>query len=123
MRGDYANQLENDNKSKFSHSSGINRIKCTHTYSKFKDADGVVSEGLLISDGDLEWPKALGSCFWPVLLTLELVPLFDVGDHDDGWRLLLPHQPPEVNQGLWQGPYTQVGDISGKILVLVLGYT
>ena len=74
------------------------------TYGHLECPNCVISKHLLISDGDLEWPKALVACFWPVLLTLDLIAFLDVGHHHNGRRLLLPHQPPEVNNSLWEGP-------------------
>ncbi len=65
-------------------------------------SDGVVSQHLLISNGDSEWTVRHTVIVGPVLLTLYLVVLLEVGEHHyDGWPLL-PHESPEVNQCVWQ---------------------
>ena len=58
----------------------------------------VVSKDLLFREGDFKGTKLLTATVWPVLLTLLLAALLQVGYHDDGGRPLLPHQPPEVNK-------------------------
>ncbi len=58
-----------------------------------------------ICNGHCEWSKLLLPRLWPVLLTLDLVVLLEVGEHDYyGWSLL-PHETPEVHQSSWQWSY------------------
>ena len=64
--------------------------------------DGVICEYLLISQGHRERSEATPPSLWPVSLALYLSPLLQVGDHDDGWGSLLPHQTPEIHQRLRQ---------------------
>ena len=52
----------------------------------------------MFCEGDLEGAIVGAASVWPVLLTLLLVALLQVGDHDNGGGPLLPHQPPKVNQ-------------------------
>ena len=68
------------------------------THSDLHCPGGVVSKDLLFCEGDFEGTKLLAATSWPVLLTLLLAALLQVGYHDDGGRSLLPHQPPEVNK-------------------------
>ena len=71
-------------------------LACTH--SDLHSPDGIVSKDLLLCEGDLEGTKLFAATVWPVLLTLLLVALLQVGYHDNGGGPLLPHQPPEINQ-------------------------
>lgn len=68
-----------------------------------KGSDDVVREHLLVGESDREWPKALALRFWPILLTLDLFSLHEVGDHDNGLGFLLPHKPPEIHQSFLHG--------------------
>ena len=61
------------------------------TYSELQCSGGVVWEDLLFCDGDFEGPKVFAARVWPILLTLLLVALLQVGHHDDGGWSLLPH--------------------------------
>ena len=36
---------------------------------------------MLVCDGHSEWAKVLLARLWPVLFTLDLVPLLEVGEH------------------------------------------
>ena len=84
--------------------SGIyskNNISTT-THADLECAYGVVGEGLLISDGDLEWAEGLGPSLRPVLLALDLASLLQVRYHDNCRGPLLPHQTPKVNVCLWK---------------------
>ncbi len=65
--------------------------------------NGEVRKRLLVSGGDLKWPKPHGSTVWPVLLTLHFTTLLYVGYHDDSGGILLPDQTPETYQGLSLG--------------------
>ena len=76
----------------------IHVLLVTHPDSEF--ADGVVSQCLLLCDGDLEWAEGLAASVLPVLVALVLARLLQVGDHHDGWTPLLPHQTPEINHCL-----------------------
>ena len=69
-----------------------------NTHSDLQGPGGVVSKDLLFCEGDSEGTKVLAATVWPVLLTLLLVALLQVGYHDDGGRSLLVHQPPEINK-------------------------
>ena len=64
-----------------------------------QSSDGIVSQYKLISDGDMKWSKVLGACGRPVLLTLCLLALHEVSYHHYSGHPLLPHHPPEINQG------------------------
>ena len=68
------------------------------THRDLHSPDAVVSKDLVLCEGDLEGSKGGCPTVWPVLLTLLLVPLLEVGHHDDGGGPLLPDQPPKVNQ-------------------------
>ena len=57
----------------------------------------------MFSEGDLEGSKGSATRVWPVLHTLLLVALLQVGHHDDGGWFLLPHQPPEISDGPGDG--------------------
>ena len=70
------------------------------SYSYLQSPDGVVCKDLLFGEGDLEGSKGSATRVWPVLLTLLLVALLQVGHHDDGGGSLLPHQPPKINQNM-----------------------
>ena len=65
----------------------------------------VVCKHLFISESHLKWSKADSPSPRPVALALDLPSLLQVGDHDNGRRSLLPHQPPKVHQCLGQGTY------------------
>ena len=67
----------------------IHILPVTHADSEF--ADGVVSQCLLLCDGDLEWAEGLAASVWPVLVALVLACLLQVGDHHDRRTPLLPH--------------------------------
>ena len=67
--------------------------------------DGVVCKHLMVCEGDLEWTILLGPLIWPVLLTLLLSPLQNIGYHGNYMDLFLPHQPPEVINSVWKGTY------------------
>ena len=69
-----------------------------YTHSDLQGPGGVVRKDLLFCEGDSEGPKVLAATVWPVLLTLLLVALLQVGYHDNGGRSLLMHKPPEVNK-------------------------
>ena len=73
-------------------------MQLSETHSNLHCPDSVVSKDLLFCEGDLEGTKILAATVWPVLLTLLLVALLQVGYHDNGGGSLLPHQPPKVNQ-------------------------
>ena len=70
----------------------------TSTHRDFQCPDSVVCKDLLLSEGDLEGSKGGAPTLWPVLLTLLLIALLEVGHHDDNGGPFLPHQPPEVDQ-------------------------
>ncbi len=72
------------------------------THCNLKHTNSVVGKHLLVSHGDLKWPKPLGSTVWPVLLTLRFASLDYVGYHNNGGGFLLPYQVPEMNQGCGQ---------------------
>ena len=76
-----------------------------NTHSDLQGPGGVVSRDLLFCEGDSEGTKVLAATVWPVLLTLLLVSLLQVGYHDNGWRFLLRDQPPEVNKHVLFGTY------------------
>ena len=66
-------------------------------------SDGVVSKHLLVHNSDLKGSIRLTlPCLRPVLLTLPLDTLHHIGEHGNGLDLLLPHQPPEVNNSVGQ---------------------
>ena len=69
-----------------------------YIHSELQGPSCVVSKDLLFCEGDSEGSKVLAATVWPVLLTLLLVSLLEVGYHDNGGRSLLMHQPPEVNK-------------------------
>ena len=79
------------------------------SYSYLQSPDGVVCKDLLLSEGDLEGSKSSATRVWPVLFTLLLVALLQIGHHDDGGGSLLPHQPPEINQNMLFWSYTNNG--------------
>ena len=60
-------------------------------YLHYQFTDGVVCQYLFIRDGDLEGAIGLGPTLRPVLLTLDLFALFQVSDHHNRGRSLLPH--------------------------------
>ena len=74
------------------------RLTSSSTHSDMKRPNAVVSEDLVICKGDHEGPKDGTPTLRPVLLTLVLVAFFEVGNHDNYGRPLLPYQPPEVHQ-------------------------
>ena len=63
----------------------------------------MVCKCLLLSDGDLEGTVLLGPLAGPVLLTLLLSPLYNTSYHGNYMDPLLPHQPPEVSDSVWEG--------------------
>ena len=67
--------------------------------------DGIVCKDLLVCEGDFEWTILLCTFIWPVLLTLLLPPLHSIGYHGNNVDPLLPHQPPEVSNSVWEGAY------------------
>ena len=73
------------------------------TYRHLQGSDSVVDKDLLLKERDFEGTISGAPTVWPVLLTLLLVALLQVGHHDDGGRPLLPHQPPEVNENMLFG--------------------
>ena len=74
----------------------------TKTHRHFKDPDDIVCKFLFLSGGYSEGSILLMAQLWPVLLTLDLAILLDVGHHDDGRDTLLPYQPPEVHNSRWK---------------------
>ena len=78
--------------------NNIVEIALLVTHSDLQCPDTVVNKNLRIHEGNIEGPKTGGVIFWPVLLTLPLIALLQVGYHDDGGWPLLPYQSPEVNQ-------------------------
>ena len=84
----------------------------------YQGSRGVVSQSLLVRHGDLEWSKVLGPALRPVLLALYLSPFLQVGHHNNGEWFLLPDQPPEVYQGLWERTCT-----SGHTLHVLLTHS
>ena len=75
------------------------------THSDKKLPDGVVCKHMLVCEGDFERTILLGPLVWPVLLTLMLSPLHNIGYHGNHMYLFLPHQPPEVSNSVWEGTY------------------
>ena len=75
----------------------------SQTHSDKQLSDGVVCKHLLVCERDLEGTILLGPLAGPVLLTLLLSSLFNVGHHGNYKDPLLPHQPPEVSDGVWEG--------------------
>jgi len=73
------------------------------THSSKQLSDGVVCKHLLVCEGDLEGTVLLGPLAGPVLLALLLVPLPNIGYHGNYRNPLLPHQPPEVSNGVREG--------------------
>ena len=69
----------------------------------------IVSQCLLVSDGDLERSKFLGPALWPVLLTLYLGPLHQVRYHDNGGGPSSPARPASRSQ-----PLSLVGDLGRR---------
>ena len=67
--------------------------------------DGVVRKHLLVCEGDFEWTTLFCPLIWPVVLTLLLSPLHNIGYHGNHMDLLLPHKPPEVSNSVWEGTY------------------
>ena len=60
-------------------------------------SDGVVCQNLLVSDSDSEWTILYMTTARPVLFTLCLLVLLEVGEHHyNGWSFL-PHEPPEIS--------------------------
>ena len=78
-------------------------------------SDNVVSKHLLVSKCDSEWPILLGLLVWPVLLTLPLTSLHNIGEHHNDLHLLLPHKPPDICESIWQWAY-QVRERRGLII-------
>ena len=68
------------------------------TYNHLKSPDGKVCKHLILSECDLDGPISGAPTVWPVLLTLLLVALLQVGHHDNGGWLFLPYQSPEVDK-------------------------
>ena len=58
--------------------------------------DSAVSLDTLLHHGDLNQPQHQGPGLWPVLLTLPLALLHQVGDHHHHPHPLLPDQSPEL---------------------------
>ena len=58
---------------------------------------------MLVCEGDFEWAVLLGPLAGPVLLTLLLSPFHNTSYHGNYMDLLLPHQPPEVSDSVWEG--------------------
>ena len=79
----------------------VDTIKIKQAHLDQNTSQCIVSQCLLVSDGDLERSKSLGPALGPVLLALYLGPLHQVRYHDNGGGPLLPDQPPEVNHCLW----------------------
>ena len=72
------------------------------THYKLNGSDNVVSKDLLLHNRHTEWAIALAApTFRPVLLALLCLALQDIGYHGNGPDILLPHQAPEVCDGLW----------------------
>jgi len=66
---------------------------------------GVVCKHLLVCEGDLEGTVLLGPLAGPILLTLLLPPLQNIGYHGNYRNPLLLYQPPHVSDGVWEGAY------------------
>ena len=73
------------------------------THSDKQLSNDVVCKHLLVCEGDFEGTILLGTLAGPVLLTLLLAPLHNIGYHGNYTDPLLPHQPPEVSDGVWEG--------------------
>ena len=73
------------------------------THSDKQLSDGVVCKHLLVCKGYLEGTVLLGPLAGPVLLTLLLAPLQNIGYHGNYRNSLLPQQPPEVSDGVREG--------------------
>jgi len=82
----------------------IGQVDRTHSDKQL--SDGVVCKHLLVCKGYLEGTVLLGPLAGPVLLTLLLAPLQNIGYHGNYGNSLLPHQPPEVSDSFWKGAYT-----------------
>ena len=67
--------------------------------------DGVVCKHLLVCEHDFERTILLRPLLWPVLLTLLLSPLHNIGYHGNHMDPFLPHQPPKVSDSVWEGTY------------------
>ena len=67
--------------------------------------DGVVCKHLLVCEHDFERTILLRPLLWPVLLTLLLSPLHNIGYHGNHMDPFLPHQPPKVSDSVWKGTY------------------
>ena len=97
---------ENDSAKNAEHSSS--RISTTHPpihfsgvqspqryvrvlYLELQVVDGVVCHSLQVSNGHFKWAKLDRAFVRPVLVALDLSPLFQVGDHHDSGCSLLPH--------------------------------
>ena len=83
------------------------KLMCTYinvalTYTNFQCAHSVVREGYFIKQRDIKGTKCLWPLlpWWPVLLTLSLPLLHNIGHHDNTLGMLLPHQPPKVYYSL-----------------------
>ena len=74
-----------------------------------KVPDCVVSKYALIRCNHKERSIAL-ICVRPVLLTLDSASLRTVGEHDYCRGSLLPHHPPEVNQGIGKWTYMFINE-------------
>ena len=73
-----------------------------YTYLDMEVAYVVVSKHLLLSEGDSKRAVLDTPRLWPVVVTLDVVTLLQVGHHDDRPHSLLPHGTPEVNHCLRQ---------------------
>jgi len=72
------------------------------SYHNIQCSDDVVSKHLLVSKCDSEWPILLGLLVRPVLLTLPLTSLHNIGEHHNDLHLLLPHKPPKISDSCWK---------------------
>ena len=66
------------------------------THLKLQQANGVVSKHLLVSYGHNERSKVIGFIIGPVLLTLNLIALFEVSYHGNSVYIFLPNHSPKV---------------------------
>ena len=69
---------------------------------ELKGAYDVGGELLRVRQRDAHDAVGLGAAGRPVLVALDASALLQAREHDDGGAALLPHQPPEVRQGLGQ---------------------